>query len=195
MVRRFKVDTVTPLADVGLVVGVEEMKKHLGVDHAEDDGLIAVFLAAAQEAVEKFTGQVLTPRVLRWSAERFPCLPEPVRLYRSPVTAIVAVRYADSGGVMQSLDAADWRWSEAAGDTLLPALAGDWPAFVPGAGAAAVQVDFEAGYEDGLAPPALSQAVKLTAASYYLDREGGGGGGELPPAAQFLCRPYRSVMI
>lgn len=193
--RRFRIDTVTPIADVGLVVGVDEMKEHLGVDHGEDDGLIAAYLAAAQEAVEKFTGQVLTQRVLRWSAERFPCLPEPVRLYRSPVTAIVAVRYADSAGATQVLDAADWRWSEAAGDTLLPDLAGDWPPFVPGAGAAAVQVEFEAGYEDGLAPPALSQAVKLTAASYYLDREGRVGRDELPPAAQFLCRPYRSVLI
>lgn len=194
MTVRYQIRTVTPLAQVPLVFDVAEAKRHLNVDHGDDDALIEGFVRSAQAAVEKFTGQVLTARTLRWSAAAWPALPAPIRLWREPVTAIVAVEHVGADGAMVVLDEAAWRWSEADGDALLPAIGSDWPSLAHGLGAAAVRVTFAAGYEDGLCPPDLSAAVKLTVGWMYANREGGGEEA-MPPGAIGLCRPYRRMVL
>jgi uncharacterized phiE125 gp8 family phage protein len=193
----FDIRTVTPTAEIPLAVSLAQAKAHLRVEGDEDDELITDYLRAAQGAVERHTGQVLSPRVLRWTAAGFPRLPAPVRLWRTPVTGIVSVKYLDRDGTLTTIDADAWRWDETMGDALLPALAAEWPSDVSTeAGMGAVRVEFEAGYEDGLVEPDLLAAVKLTVASMYLDREGGGVLKDgLSPGAMRFCGPHRLVLI
>lgn len=196
----FRIGLVTPAAQVPLVFDAAEAKRHLVVEHDEDDVLIENYIRAAQGMVEDFTAQVLTVRQLRWTAAGFPRLPEPVRLWRTPVTGIDAISYAGPDGAQVALAAGEWRWEDADSDVVMPPLSGDWPAAHAAAGPSAVRVTFTAGYEPGLAPSPLVEAVRLTLGHFYFNRgdgppAGSGQGGELPAGALFLARPYRAVTI
>lgn len=188
---RFSLNTVTPPADVPLVFTEEEAKIHLKVDHDEDDALLMGMIRSAQATVERYCGQVLTRRQMRWSAARFPALPAPLLLCCLPVREIVSVEHMDAEGGLVTLPPEAWRWSEAAGDEVYPAIRGDWPAIDLALGAGAARVTFVAGYDEGLCPADLSAAVKLTLGCWYRAREAGGEAGEMPKGATMLASPYR----
>lgn len=188
---RYRIRTITvPGEEPALPFEVAEAKAHLRVDHADDDALIEAQLRAAVDWVERFTGQVLTERVLELAADGFPRWPELISLPREPVTGIVSVAYTGTDGEAVTMDAADWRWSEDAPDQLLPAYRAAWPAAAAEAGS--VRVRFEAGYGEGLAPPALVLAVKQALTVFYERRSGDAAAFA---AAADLCRPFRRMMI
>lgn len=199
---RYRIRTITPLDDIPLPLTLAEAKKELRVDLAEgvdaaEDALILAKLRSAMDYAERFTGQVLSPREFELSLDGFPCSPELVELPREPVTAVASVKYSDpSTGAEVTLDGADWRWSDADPGLLRPAFGAWWPSAASERGS--VRVRFTAGYEAGLAPPALVAAVKLLMAHLYANREAvvvGTTTSELPLGLVDMCRPFRRVLI
>lgn len=197
-IRYGKPRVLTPADEIELAVSLDEAKEHLRipVEDASEDLLIDAQIRAAMEHVEKFTGQVLTPREMELPISGFPVLPELIAIPREPVTGVSAIAYTDPDGVAAELAEADWRWSESAADVVMPALQTSWPAALAERGS--VRLTFDAGYEVGLAPASLIAAVKLMLGHLYANREAvvtGTIATELPLAVQALCMPYRRVLI
>jgi len=137
--------------------------------------------------------------VLELSCDGFPCLPELLPLPRAPVTGIVSVKYtsADTGTEIV-LDASAYRWNDGAPEQLLSAWRTAWP--VAAAERGSVRVRFEAGYDDGLAPPSLVAAVKQMFVHLYENRNAVEAGEraaavELPLGVAALCAPYRRLLV
>jgi uncharacterized phiE125 gp8 family phage protein len=196
---RYRIRTVTAPADIAAPVGLAEAKAELRIeaDATDEDDLVKAKLAEAVDYVERFTGQVLSPRTMEMVADRFPCLPELIELPRTPVTAIVSVKYSspDDGSEL-SIEESGWRWTDADPSTLRPAFRSAWPTAAAERGS--VRIRFVAGYEEGLAPPALLRAVKALAAHWYTNREAvvtGTIATELPLGVMDLMRPFRRLLI
>jgi uncharacterized phiE125 gp8 family phage protein len=193
----YTIRTVGPIAPalaIATVIDLSEAKAHLRVDLDHEDELIAGYLQAAQDHVERFTSQVLTPRAMEMTFGAFPvsCLVPSIKIPREPVTAITSIAYTDSsdGSAVDLVDG-DWRWSESQPRLVLPPFGGSWPTAAVEAGA--VRLRFEAGYDEGLAPASLVAAVKLVLGHLYEHR--GALGEDLPAGAKSLCQPYRGVSI
>lgn len=196
---RYRIRTVTAPGDIPLPFDLDEARQELRVEVGDsaEDALIEAKLRSAMDWVERFTGQVLTERTLEMALDGFPCTPELIELPRAPVTAISSVSYASADdGEPVVLGAGEWRWSDVDPDWLRPAFRSAWP--VAAAERGSVRVTFDAGYEAGLAPPALLAAVKALLAHLYTNREAVVTGtitAELPLGVVDLCRPYRRVLI
>lgn len=197
---RYSIRTVTPANTIPLPFALEEAFKHLEAEERIGDEaeelLVTGQLRAAMDHVERYTSQILTPREMEISFDAFPCVPELIAIPREPVTAVTAIAYTDADGEPVTLDTADFRWSEAAADVVMPAFRGSWPTAADERGS--VRVRFDAGYEEGLAPASLLAAVKLTLGHLYANREAvvtGTIATELPGGVRQLCAPYRRVSL
>lgn len=195
---RYSIRTVTPAGEIPLAFALAEAKGHLRVDSSDtsEDDLITAMVRAAMDHVERFASQVLTPRTMEAAWSAFPILPELLSIPREPVTGIVSIAYTDADGIAAELDEADWRWSESAADTVMPAFQASWPTAADERGS--VRLTFEAGYEVGLAPASLVAAVKLMLGHLYENRSSvvtGTIATELPLSVQALCMPYRRLLI
>lgn len=193
----YSIRTVTPLGAIDTVITLAQAKEHLRVDFDQDDDLIEAYLRSAQDHVERHTSRVLTPREMEFSCSGFPCGRDgSILIPRDPITDVTAISYIDDTGVAADLIAADWRWSEAAPDVVMPAFGASWPSAAAEAGS--VRITFDAGYEAGLCPGALEAAVRLMLGSLYGNRENvvtGVSVAELPGGVAALCAPYRRVSI
>jgi uncharacterized phiE125 gp8 family phage protein len=175
---RYAIRTITPVADIPLVVSLPQAKNFLKDPPSTDDALVTAQIRTAMDLVERFCSQVLTARVMELVGAAFPLLPELISIPREPVTGIVSVSYTDrDSGAEVVMDGASWRWADHAPDQLLPAFRQAWPLAASERGS--VRVRFEAGYEDGLCPPALVEAVKKTVARLYENREASGLGADV----------------
>lgn len=189
---RYSIRTVTPAT--ARLLSLADAKKHLRVDTNDEDDLITAYSSAAQDYVERYTSRLLVPQTLEYACSGFPC--GAIVIPRDPVTAINAIGYTDAAGAAVVLDEADWRWSESAPDEVLAAIATSWPAAARDNGS--VRIEFEAGYDEGLCPPALSMAVRLMLGTLYNQREGVVSGvtvAELPTGVAALCAPYRRISL
>jgi len=163
-------------------VDLDDLKQHLKIDGDDEDGILAIYAAAGEEAVENHTRHALTRRSFTWagpSFRRIGCLP------RRPVRAIDVVSYWTPAGQEAALSADGWRMTA---DGIVGA---PWPAVARGDGA--VTVTYEAGYDDELPlPPALKNAALMMAGFLYRNRD---AGDEMPAAVVMLCRPFRRVVM
>ena len=126
-------------------VSVELLKKHLQIDHDdEDDFLERQLIPAARRYVEDEARVCLIASSWRQSLSAF----EPViRLERPPVQRIVEVRYVDANGAEQVLSESDYRLDQDSRPaTITPAMGTEWPATA--AVSRAVQVTYVAGFGD-----------------------------------------------
>jgi len=140
-----------------------------------DDFMIEVYISAAREWVENYTGQAMCPQTLELALDEFP--EEEIEITRGPVRAITSVSYADENQVVQTLsqDAyaldtnSDRIW-------LLPAAETEWP--TAGEFANAVKIRYEAGYDipggspqDNPLPASAKAAMLLLIGHLYRNRE------------------------
>jgi uncharacterized phiE125 gp8 family phage protein len=133
------------------------------------DDLISLQITAARELVESYTGRQLVTATFKLTLDAFPCL---IRLPRPPLQAVTTVKYYDTDGVLQTVDAADYQVDATAmPGTLSPAYGVSWPAsrWQP----AAVEIVYTAGFGATAAsvPAMLRQAILLTVAHWYTNRE------------------------
>lgn len=198
---------VPPAAAVDLV-SLAEARSHCRVEHAEEDALISVYLAAAHQHAEAVLRRAVHPGSYRAVLDRWPADPRqrldywpasrsrPLEL-PSPAGAAVtidAIDYVDADGAAQVLAPASYQLDPDADPARIsPAWETDWPLLRGVAGA--VQVGFTAAYvDDHPAPGAIRTAILLMVGHWFVHRESVVTGtitAELPQGVDRLLWPYR----
>ena len=195
MQRRYALTQVKPPAKEPLTA--EEVKLHLGVEHADHDPMLAHQIAAARREAETFMGRALLTQIWAMELDGFP--PWTLEVPRPPLIAVDSINYLDIAGATQTLDAAHYRVDiKRAPGRVTPAYGERWPA--TRAVINAVTVQFTAGY--GAAqkdvPEDIRQALLLIVGRHYAHREDvrdGMPAAELPLGAHHLLAPYRVVRV
>lgn len=181
--------TVVVITPPSAVVTLEEAKRHLIVDHDDDDVLIETLVEAATgwlDGPSGWLGRALGIQVLEWRGCGWPCLPLPY----PPFVEIVSASYVDPDGAAQTWDVPDpLNFDEA------PAVRG---------GADDVKVRYRAGYgalSDGetpewtnAVPAAIRVAIMMIVADWYRNREtfvAGASVEKIPFGAETLLSTFR----
>lgn len=172
-----------PTADV---VTLDEAKRHLRVDHTDDDALIGGMIGAAvnhlDPAGQGWLGRALRPQVWEARLDAFPCgailLPFP------PMISVESVKYDDADGVERTAVLnTDYRIFEGGAwkARIEPVYGGTWPS--ARSDRDTVRIRFNAGYPpaEGDAPdtlpPQIKAAVLLMVGDMYAFRETAATGG------------------
>lgn len=187
---------MTPLtrlsAPVAEPLSLDEIKAHLRIDIDAEDGLLAGFLIAAREAVERYLRRALISQGWQLVLD---CWPEgPVRFPRPPLIEVDAVRVFDAEGVASVVDPALYHLERRAEPGfLLPAQGERLPR--PERRHGGIEIDFTAGFGESWAdvPAPIRQALLMMIAELYERR------GRVEPAiageVRCLLDPFRMVSL
>ncbi len=167
------------------------------IDASDEDTLINnLFIPAARLACENATGRALITQTWEVVLDDWPAA-RAIELLRAPVLAITSVKYIDTAGVEQTMDAAAYALDkDSEPGWLLPAYNTDWPEARDTANA--VRVRYTAGFGAAATdvPQALRMWIALHAAAAYQARE---AVSERPltlnPALDGLIDPYRLLVF
>jgi uncharacterized phiE125 gp8 family phage protein len=172
---------VTYAAPTVAVVGLAEMKRHLRVDHNDEDQDIAAYEAAAVATVERQTQRLLTPRTATLRLPGLPTGRTPIELPGGAVSAVASVTVND----VALTGFAAFGHSPA---VLVPDA--DWPVLVS-TGGFPVVITYTAGF--AVVPGDLVSAVKLICGSIYDQRANSAPGSmsDVPISAEYLMRAHR----
>lgn len=180
-------------------VTLDEFKRHIDVEHDDQDETIQIYLDAATDHVASACEQVLAPVDIE---QREDCWPRAVLLLEAgPVRGIDEVAYLDGDGVEQVVDPSNYDWqphSTGAQFWFVPGFARPALAQRPGS----LRIRFAAGFNDPAAsegdprldlPRQGRQAILLLAAHWYRNREAVGNGAfvEVPLSAQTCINQLR----
>lgn len=183
-------------------VSLAEAKAHCRIDHSDDDGLLAGYILAARQLVERDTSRALMEQTWRAFFDR--CWPSYFdgRCYRPgivlpmpPLVSVVSISYVDTVGVTQTLGSDQYRVARFGHRGLIePAYGVTWPPVRPQLDA--ITVEFVAGYgsNPGDIPEPIRQALLLLIGHFYEHREAvnvGSAVNEMPFAVDALLGPYR----
>jgi uncharacterized phiE125 gp8 family phage protein len=172
-------------------VSVLEAKKHLRVEHANDDTYIETLILAAREWGEAFQNRSWITRTLVLHLNGWP--EKSLLLPHGPVQSIVSITYTIDGGDTFTVDPGIYRFL--AGGRLDLRNGKTWPA-IPLDADLEVFIEYTAGYGDTAAeiPARFRQAVLLLVGHWYENREEvlvGDAAEPLPYAAEALLRQER----
>ncbi|MEM7810277.1 MAG: hypothetical protein AAF532_02205 [Planctomycetota bacterium] len=152
-----------------------------------DDAEIDRLITAAVGFVERDLALSLTPRTVRASFERFPCVDDPDGLVLSwrygPVSSLTSIEYRPAGDAWVTLDPADYEVDLASEPPRVAPL-DSWP-HVP-RGLDRVRLTFEAGFT--VVPEELKQALLLLVEHWHIEPE---SAGQLPAAVKPLLANWR----
>lgn len=158
-----------------------------------DDDLLLGYLDAAVEHAENFMGRAVALRTYEIALNAFPCGADAIELPMPPLVELVSFTSADDSD--GAIDAATYVLDDYYVVPRIVPLAA-WPYMT--ASPNAVKVRFRAGYSstDSDAQPlphAIKQALLLTVADWYQNREDNVEGSvmPLPNGAMALMRPLR----
>lgn len=159
--------TVAPTLQV---ISVATFKQHARIDVDDDDTLIAEYLEAATEYVEKYQNRCW--RQATWQAA-YDCFPADCVFYLSlpPLVSVTSIVYLDSAGDSQTLST-DYYTVDAISQPGRVALKFGqvWPSTYDQIGA--VTITYVAGYSSASDVPArVKHAIRLVAAHSYENRE------------------------
>lgn len=153
-------------------VTLAEAKKHLEVDHTDDDTLITAYIQAARQYVERYTSRAIMAQT--WTAYLDGFASE-INIHRSPVLDVTAIQYLDGNGAQQTLSSSVYRL-DAPGGRITLENGQSWPAILSVTNA--VEIAYRAGYRDtaaspkvGTVPPDVIHAIKLLVGTFYRFRE------------------------
>lgn len=147
-------------------ISLEEAKSFLhGIDYDDQDANISAFIQSARLKLEKRCGRAIAQQEFEIT---LPTFGETIELM-PPVTSVESVKYIDSSGDEQTIDAADY---ELIDDELTPYIFPlvDWPTDIakrPNA----VRIRFIAGNEPEEVPEDLKQAIRLLVGSAFEMRQ------------------------
>ena len=149
-------------APTALAVTLSEVKDHLVVSHSDDDELITEKINQAVDYCEQYTGRFLMPQV--WTVYLDGWFD--VDLPFPPVQSVV-VKYRDTDGAEQTLDAAEYQLDAFSAPPRIY-FTGALPALSSGYNN--VWVEVTAGYVDEV-PPGIGAAILLIVGHLYNNRE------------------------
>jgi len=197
-------------------VTLDEVKTFGRLDGVDEDALIEMFLQAATQAAEEYTGRAIMQQTIVMKMDFFPgivaLLPRflatsarPVPLARPPLVAVTHVRtlYEDDS-VLEDWDLANGYW-----------LTGDDARFVVAKGAVppinveryrgGFEIEYVAGYgasgataaaQRAAVPAPIKLGVMTWAMAMYASRgTARGGAAEPPPEAKPMLDPYKVIRI
>ena len=184
---------VTGPADEPL--SLEEMKEHLRVDAADEDALIADYIAAARGAAEAYTGRAFVTQTWQahfagWPADGVLELPLP------PLQSVAWVKYTTDAGVLKTLSSVAYRVVTATEPgCIVLAPNQSWPTETLDAGLPVV-VQFVCGYGAAAAVPAgVKQALRWLVGHMTENREAvtmaTSAPQQVPMSARWALDPHR----
>lgn len=162
-------------------------KRHLKVDHDDEDDLITGWIRAARELTELHTGRRWVTQSLRltlggWPGGCIAGIAGAIDLMAEPVASVELVKYADQAGAVQTFAADGFQtWLDHSPPIVCPAPNGVWPALQSGK-VAPVTIEFTAGAPVEQVPEAVKTAILLTL-GYWDANRGDGTEGSSDPRA------------
>lgn len=166
-------------------VTLAEAKLHQRIDVSEDDALVSMWITAIREHAEHLTGMTLAPTRFGLYLDEFPA--DGIELPGGPVTSVVSVQYADSAGVLQTLDSGDYALDDAQEPSwILPAYGVTWPSTQDVANA--VRVTYDAGFSASNVPAPIKAYILAALGTCYANREHTAQADRVPKAIEFLDR-------
>jgi uncharacterized phiE125 gp8 family phage protein len=183
------------------VVSLDDVKKHLAIQHDDDNDLIQTYIDAVVSHLDGRDGELGRALIdqtweLRLSSFPGPCIDLPL----PPLIEVVSISYYDGDGNFAAVDEDAYSVLGVGDRGRIELVSGQsWPT-IDCTRSEPIIIQFRAGYLDGsVSPPeanvpaAVVAAIKLMVGSLYMQRESIVVGQEVSevPAAQALLRPYR----
>lgn len=174
------------------VMSLAEAKLHLGIgaDETQWDTYLPGLIVAARRFTERRTNLGMVEQVVTMYIDQFPSV---INLPISPGLSVTSVKYRDTAGVLQTLDAAKYQVDVASKPPRISeAYAESWPTTREMMNA--VEVIYKAGFGTTAAsvPGDLVAAVKLLLSHWFENREAVGTvGGAVAVSYEALVRSYR----
>lgn len=171
-------------------VTVQDALAHCNIDHTDDNLLLARYITAARERLEKTTlRRALMPQTLRLTLDRFS---SGILLPRPPAIEIDSITYIDTAGDEQTWE--DYHLdADREPARLEPAYGSTWPEVRCQSGA--VKITYQAGYANAAAVPQTTKlAILMLVAHWYEHRESVTDEGRLsetPQSVDFLLAGER----
>lgn len=167
-------------------VTLAEAKAQCHVTSSDHDTALNLYIAAARDYIERYTGIRLVEQTVAFSRATFRAR---MVLPVAPVQSIASIEYQDADDAEQTLASSVYDFRGA--DTLRPIITlaegQSWPTVY--SDAEAVTVTAVVGYAE--VPEALKHACLLLVAHWFHNREGVGGEKEAPFAVQALLENFR----
>lgn len=182
--------TVVVIEPPSPVVSKEEVKRHLLVDHSDDDLLIETYILAATAWLDGpagWLGRSLGVQVLEWQLSAWPC--NGTQLPYPPEIEVISVEYIDPDGAEQA-----WPFPTPLYYDDLPALRGR---------AGDLKIRYRAGYGTSSGDPVvwtnavpapIRVAILMLVSQWFHNRQPvviGATVEALPFAVEALLSPYR----
>ena len=175
-------------------LSLNEVKSQIRVTTTADDDSFRQFIAAARHRVERFLGKTLITTTYELKLDAFEteiCLPRP------PIQSITEIKYIDTDGMEQTLNAADYQFDR--GGRLMASVGNSWPSSREQYDAVTITYvagDLHAGYveED------IKQAILLIIGASDVARENTVVGAgvvvtKIPDDAEYLLSPHKDWRV
>ena len=181
-------EPVVTVAAASEPVSLAEAKAHCRVTSSDHDTVLGVYISAARDFAEKYTGLAIAAQTVTFARRSFAStMPLPI----APVASISSVSYQDADNATQTLAGASYVLSGA--NTLRPVLSlsegQSWPSLYNAP--EAVTVTAVVGYS--AVPDALKQAILLMVGHWFDNRETVSENMSEPPfATTALLENYRT---
>lgn len=192
----FKLVTPPAVEPVDLVAA----KVHGRIDIDNDDALLSLFLIAARQWVETYTGRALITQTWQMWLDTWPYAGEGITLPRPPLASVSSITFYDESDSGTVWDAANYFVDtiREPGRVVLHSSAA-WP--TPSRAANGVKIEYVAGYgADGNAvPEQIKTAIRQLVSHWYEHRGEASGAASsrsasvlpVPLVIQALLEPYR----
>lgn len=156
-------------------VTTAEVKDHARILVSVDDPLIASYIKAARKVIQAEMNQQLVTATYDLFMDQFP---SQIDLPFAPAQSVTHVKYVDTGGTQQTLDASNYQTDfKKKPARIVEATSASWPATSDNINA--IEVRYIAGYGAASAvPDSYKTAIKVLVTVFYENR--------LPPQIDFV---------
>lgn len=170
------------------MITLARAKEQCRVRHADEDDLIAAYVLAARNWIERYTGVVVDQREMVDSFEAFATY---LPLTRTPVIEVTEIAYTDTDGAPQTVTG----FRVQKGKIYAPTAG--WPSIET---YSTIEVSYDAGYGPYDAfPEELNLAMLMLVAHWYDNRSVVDSGNviprEIPFSVEALAGPFRLPTI
>lgn len=158
------VETAAPAEEP---VSLAEAKAHAAIEITDDDTMVTAFIVAARQWAETFMKRQIITATYTLLLDEFP---DVITLPRPPLSVVNSVKYLDTDGVQQTLDAALYTVDTySTPGRIMPAYNEVWPDYRSQFNC--IEVAYDCGYGDATAVPEwIKLAIKILVAHWYEHR-------------------------